>query len=207
MVTINIEHRHCLQSSATVALLLIAAISCDFIRGYSLVGTSERINLLAILTTSVLKIALLLLNEVRKNSLIKDDYLRQNTKTLGGFITRSFSSGLFYIVSVGYSSVLGVARNTMKLDGQFVSKPLLQKFTDLWAHRMSPCLTQVLDSCSNIYRKRSTTSATPCRLYSYICLAILVDCSCSTRVFTTIPFTASSHPLYCTLCCRDIPTR
>lgn len=132
---VYLEHRRSLQSSAFISLYLALTLLLDIVKSRSYFST-QGLHTIAWLSTAscVVKLALVLLEDVSKRTNIKDLAVRKSVsrELTCGFWTRALFLWLNPTLTLGYKTILQVD-DLGYLGDNFSSEYLSAKFEPIWA--------------------------------------------------------------------------
>lgn len=135
LAVIYFSHKRTFRSSALLSAWFISAIACDttIVRFYSSFGNLVHLVALAKAST-LLKVGLLLLEELPKLSDISDANLRQRTRwqSTCGMLTRNFMLWPYDEVTFGFRHGNGIGQQ-VHLDPELASERLARRFSINWS--------------------------------------------------------------------------
>lgn len=132
---VYLEHRRSVSSSVFISLYLASTLLLDIVKSRSYFSTQSLQTIAGLSAAScVVKLALLLLEEVSKRAYIKDGAVRESVsrETTCGFWTRALFLWLNPTLTLGYKTILQVD-DLGYLGDNFSSEYLAAKFEPIWA--------------------------------------------------------------------------
>lgn len=174
-VVIYVEHRHAIRTSALLGLYLAIGVLIDGTKSRSYFERDLSASGSVATATAVIRLAILILEEIPKTSLLIDPELRSvsNGEVTSGFFSRTFFIFLQPLLRTGFRKILSL-QDLDSLGLDFSSSHLYSQLSDAWPSSDRPTKHSLFFAC--------------CRAWKGPIFAIFIPRLCVTGLLFAQPF-------------------